>query len=117
MEFSFSYFIIASVIRDNARQKAIMLHLLGPETERIFDTLTPEDDTYEKAMQILNEHFKQKKNVPFEISVAATLNEQIRDQIIATCTSSKLRKKLLEQGELDLDKTLKIAREMEEPKH
>jgi len=113
MEFSFSYFIIASVIRDNARQKAIMLHLLGPETERIFDTLTPEDDTYEKAMQILNEHFKQKKNVPFEISVfhkasqkqgesmeqfvtrlrqlslhceyAATLNEQIRDQIIATC--------------------------------
>jgi len=141
MEFSFSYFIIASVIRDNVRQKGIMLHLLGPETERIFDTLTPEDDTYEKAMQILNEHLKQKKNVPFEISVfhkasqkqgesmeqfvtrlrqlslhceyAATLNEQIRDQIIATCTSSKLRKKLLEQGELDLDKTLKIVREME----
>jgi len=40
---SFSYFIIASGIRDNARQKVILLHLLGPETQRIFDTLTPED--------------------------------------------------------------------------
>jgi len=81
MEFSFSYFIIASVIRDNARQKAIMLHLLGPETERIFDTLTPEDDTYEKAMQILNEHFKQKKNVPFEISVFHKASQKQRENM------------------------------------
>jgi len=42
---TFSYFIIASGIRDIARQKAILLHLLGPETQKVFDTLTQEDDT------------------------------------------------------------------------
>ena len=42
---SFEYFLGASGIRNDARQKAMLLHMVGPETQEVFETLTPEDDT------------------------------------------------------------------------
>ena len=44
-------------------------------------------------------------------------NEQIRDQVIATCTSSKLRKRLLSETDLTLDKVLQIGKIMESAHH
>ena len=47
---SFEYFLGASGIRNDARQKTMLLHVVGPETQEVFETLTPDDDTYEKAL-------------------------------------------------------------------
>ena len=119
--------------------------MIGPETQEIFETLIPEDDTYEKALKALDEQFSVKKNVPFERSVfhqarqksgesieqfvtrlrklaatceyGDTTNEQIRDQVIATCTSSKLRKRLLSETDLTSDKVLQIGKIMESAHH
>ena len=66
---SFEYFLSASGIRNDARQNAMLLHMVGPETREVFETLVPEDETYEKALEALDEHFSVKKNVPFERSV------------------------------------------------
>ena len=44
-------------------------------------------------------------------------NEQIRYQVIATCTSSKLRKRLLSEADLTLDKVLQIGRIMVSAHH
>ena len=142
---SFEYFLGASGIRNDARQKAMLLHMVGPETQEVFETLVPEDNTYEKALKALDEHFSVKKNVPFERSVLQqarqksgesieqfvttlrklaatceygdTTNEQIRDQVIATFTSSKLRKRLLSETDLTLDKVLQIGNIMESAHH
>ena len=119
--------------------------MVGPETQEVFERLVPEDDTYEKALKAPDEHFSVKKNVPFERSVfhqarqksgesieqfvtrlrklaatcdhGDTTNEQIRYQVIATCTSSKLRKRLLSETDLTSDKVLEIGKIKESAHH
>ena len=94
--------------------------MTGPETQEVFDTITPADNMYDKALEVLNTHFSVKKNIPVERSVfyqarqkqgesteqfvsrlrklASTCergdqtNDQIRDQVIATCSSSSFVK-------------------------
>ena len=44
----------------------IKLHLVGPETQDIFQTLTPADQSYDSALAALDTHFEVQKNVPFE---------------------------------------------------
>ena len=44
-------------------------------------------------------------------------NDMILDKIVSFCNSSELRKKLLQQDDLDLDKALKIARNLEVAAH
>jgi len=101
----------------------MLLHMAGPETQEVFDILTPENDTYDKALEAPTSHFSVKKNVPFEGNVfhqtkqkagesveqfftrlrkltascdyGDQTEDQIRDQVIATCSSTGLRKKLL----------------------
>jgi hypothetical protein len=100
------------------------------------------DDEYELALKILDEYFSPKANVPYErhvfrqmkqedgetvdqfvvkltnqaknCSFGEDFTEQIRDQVIDKCRSSRLRKRLLEQsGELKLGDVQQIARAME----
>lgn len=40
-------------------------------------------------------------------------DEHIRDQVIASCTSTKLRQKLLDESNLDQDKTISLCKIME----
>ena len=42
---SFEYFLGASGIRNDARQKEMLLHMVGPGTQEVFETLVPEDET------------------------------------------------------------------------
>ena len=123
----------------------MLLHMAGPETQEVFETLTQVDDTYDKALEVLNTHFAVKKNIAFERNVfhqarqkqgesteqfvirlrklASTCeygdqkNDQIRDQVIATCFSSSLRKKFLTESSLTLEKLLEIAQAMESAHH
>ena len=39
----------------------MLLHMAGPETQEVFETLTPVDNTYDKALEVLNTHFAVKK--------------------------------------------------------
>ena len=142
---SFNYFVDASGITNDNRKKALLLHLAGTDTQEIFDTLTPTEDTFIAALQALNTHFAVTKNVPYERSklnqarqeptesidqfitrlrrLALTCeygnntDDQIRDRVIASCHSSKLRTKLLSERNLTLDRVSEIGRIMETAKH
>ena len=108
--------------------------MAAPETQEAFETLTPADNMYDKALEVLNTHFAVIKNIPFERSVfhqarqkqgesteqfvirlckLASTDDQIRDQVFATCSSSSLHKKHLTEPSLTLETLLEIAKAME----
>ena len=47
----------------DARRRAVLLHCLGPEGQRLFYTLPEQGTTYEDAMTALVKHFVPKVNV------------------------------------------------------
>ena len=143
---SFTYFIKASGVVFPERRKALLLHLLGRETQEIFETLNVDDGaSLEVALEALTNYFVVKKNVPFERSIfhqakqkddesieqfvtrlrtlAATCDygderdNQIRDQLIAACKSNTFRKKLLSKDNLTLDKALEMGQLLENVLH
>ena len=66
---AFQYFLGASGITNDARKKAVLLHMIGLEGQEIFETLSPTGDSYEHALEALGDHFSVRKNIPFERSV------------------------------------------------
>ena len=146
----FQHFILASKFTDDIQKNALLLHMVGQDTQDIFDTLTipqpqEEGQTYQASINALDQHFSIKKNIPFERSifrVAKQLEKEsieqyimrlqqlaqyceygdkiennIRYQIISSCISSKLRKRLLTEPELTLNKLAQIAQAMEDASH
>ena len=68
----FKNLMVALDITDDARQKALLLHYVGDETNDIFDTLTVAnaDSTHtaiDNAISALTDHFAPKENMEFEI--------------------------------------------------
>ena len=143
---SFSYFIAASGINADPRKKALLLHLAGPATQDIYETLTVAADcTIADALTALDAYFIPRKNVPFERSVfhsarqdhgesieqfttrlrtlAATCeygaekDNQIRDQLISACSSNRFRKRLLEKDNLTLTVALQLGQLLENVDH
>jgi len=135
---SFEYFVIASGVTSENRKKALLLHLAGRETQDIYETLTPAGNSYQNTLDALNGHFQVKKNVTFERSkfLSAKMNssesteqfitrlrklsinceytdleDQIRDRVVVACHSNKLRKRLLSDQNLTLNKCI------EKPEH
>ncbi|CAB4030227.1 Transposon Tf2-9 poly, partial [Paramuricea clavata] len=134
---SFEYYIAASGINDKKQQRAILLHLAGPEVQDIFETLEDTGNDLDTAIAKLTSYFEPQKNIPFERhnfrqttqlqgetieQLAIRLkhqvkfceygnpNDMIRDQIIEHCSSSRLRRRLLREPELTLEKTVEIGR-------
>jgi len=60
VEKSFTYFVEASDINNNNRKRSLLLHLLGPATQEIFETLPEQGETYDQAIQALDKHFSVK---------------------------------------------------------
>ncbi len=138
---SFEYFLVASNVTDKKRQRALLLHLAGPEVQEVFETLSDTGDDYATALDKLNVYFNPQKNIPFErhtFRQAAqdpsetmdayvtrlkrlvktcdygTLSaEMIRDQVLEKCHSTRLRRRLLREEDLTLDVILRIARALE----
>ena len=137
---AFQYYIAASGISDKKQQRAILLHLAGPEIQDIFDTLEETGNDLETALSKLTDYFEPRKNIPFERhnfrqtkqaqgetieQYAIRLKHQvqfcdygspddmIRDQIIEQCLSTQLRRRLLRETELTLAKTIEIGRSFE----
>ena len=121
-----------------------MLHLAGPDVQDIFATLpdTGEAVDYKKAVDALNLYFIPKVDTTYarhccrNLSHAAgdtfrqfatrlqqaardcnygeETDNQIRDEILCKCTSSYIKRNLLEEGQgLSLDKALEIAENYE----
>ena len=63
---SFEYFLLASGINDEKRKRALLLHLIGADTQEVFETFSNTGEDYKTAMVKLDEYFDHKENVPFE---------------------------------------------------
>ena len=137
---AFEYYIAASGITDKKQQRAVLLHLAGPEVQDIFETLEDTGNDLDTAITKLTAYFQPQKNIPFERhnfrqttqlqgetieQYAIRLKHQvkfcdynnpadmIRDQIIEQCLSTSLRQRLLREPDLTLEKTITIGRSFE----
>ena len=100
------------------------------------------ENTYDQAITKLNEHFNTKKNIPYERSVfrevkqetnesfdqfitrlrvlttyceyGNNVNDEVRDEVIHTCKSTKLQTRLLQEQDLTLEKVENIGRIMKQ---
>ena len=135
---SFDYFVKGSGVTDKTQKRALLLHMVGPEVQQIFETLedTGNDNDYDIAVEKLTNYFKPKKNISFErhkfnsecqkttetvqefatrlthLSLSCEFTDskdRIRDQIVQKCTSTTLRRKFLSEKELTLEKVLDIS--------
>ena len=67
----FKNLMVAMNITNAARQRALLLHYVGEDTNEIFDTLpnteaAEDENTLTKAIDALTLHFEDKKNIVFE---------------------------------------------------
>ena len=127
---SLEYFLLASGINDEKRKRALLLHLIGADTQEIFETFSNTGEDYKSAMVKLDEYFDHKKHVPFErhkfreaeqefgesvdsfvtrlrkLSIhcefGTEVENNIRDQLVSKCQSTNLRRRLL----IEKDSTL-----------
>ena len=127
----FDYYVKAANITKDEQKRALLLHISGSEVQDNFETFEDQNTTYDDALTKLSAYFEPKKNISYErhvfhkskqsadetignyvvrlsklaISCEFTdKNEMIRDQVVNSCCSTKLRKKLLEEETLTLDK-------------
>lgn len=131
----FELFIVACAIKEEQQQKALLLHLAGKEVGEIYKTLSNSGDNFQNVITKLNGYFQPKKNLSYErygfnqtkqeihednityITRLRTLAEYCEfhsiedefDQLIRTCRSDKIRKRLLQEQNLTLDKPKSIA--------
>ncbi|XP_068222087.1 uncharacterized protein [Palaemon carinicauda] len=125
----------------DAQTKGLLLHTAGKEVREVFKKLKPTDDTSEAAIEILTTYFASQVNKFFEryqftvqayqkeiesldafvaklknLAVSCEfleLENVIIDQFIAPCTSQELRKQLLQDKDITLEKVLIIGRDLE----
>ena len=120
------------------RRRALLLHHAGPDVQDIFFTLaeTGENTDYNAAVRALNAYFVPKVNTAYarhqfrlltpnkgetmrqfatslchgikDCGYGDESDNQIRDELLAKCTSDYIRRKLLEEGP-----TLTLARALE----
>ena len=131
---------VALDIKDQARQKSLLLHYGGANLSDIYYTLASEDDKeYQQVKEKLEAHFEPKVNVTFETynfqqlaqeqdesvdKFVTRLREaasrcdfhdkerEIKDQIVQKCFSDRLRRKALREDP-SLTDLLSAARAME----
>ena len=133
-------FLTASGITQDEQKKALLLHLGGKALREVYHSLQAAEDKYKNVVQKLDEYFKPKKNITYERYLFKQVKQSsdesssnyvtrlrrmaetcefadvsvgIKDNLIVTCASNYLRKKLLRDTELNLEKLLVIARSEE----
>ena len=130
------------------RRRALLLHLAGADVQDILYTLPDTGDAkdYKKAVDALNAYFVLKVDTTYarhcfrqltqapgetirqfatrlrraakDCGYGADSDNQIRDEILSKCTSTYIKRKLLEEGQgLNLDKALEIAENCEKVTH
>ena len=126
------------------RRRALLLHLAGPDVQEKFTTLTETGDAtdYNRAVEALNAYFVPQVNSAFarqtfhqisqkpgetvqqfatrlkkaakDCDFGTDVDNQIRDAVLNKCTSTYIKRKLLEEGQgLNLKRTLEVAAQCE----
>ena len=91
-------------------KKALLLYFLATNIQEIFETLTPANNSFPGA------HLRKHRAICYQFSLyieyGYSLNDNIRDQIISFCHSTKLRKQLLTETDLTLEQILQLSKTM-----
>ena len=134
----------ATTAATKQRRRAMLLHLAGPDLQEIFTTLpdTGEATDYTRAVEALKAYFVPQVNSAFarqtfhqitqkpgetvqqfatrlkkaakDCDFGADTDNQIRDAVLNKCTSTYIKRKLLEEGQgLNLKRTLEVAEQCE----
>ncbi|XP_070531565.1 uncharacterized protein [Ptychodera flava] len=141
----FEVYLTAHEITDNKRKRALLLYSAGDDVADIFDVLPNrgDDDDYSKAVDALNKYFLPKVNKAYEVYVFRNTNqkqgesldsyytrlrqlaqtcdfsnedEEIKSQIVLSCSSSRLRRRALRE-DLSLKDLLDAGRAFEVSEH
>ena len=78
------YFILASGVNDDALENALLLHMVGQETQDIYDTLNMEEregTLYKTLLEGLDQHFCIKKNIAFERLIFRTAKQLKKESV------------------------------------
>lgn len=138
---SFRYYIEGKGIAGEGRRRALLLHCAGPQVQDLFETLGDTGETCDSAIAALDGYFKPLVNKFYEryrfrpirqdpgesvdqfvsrLRQQATkcefadVDQNVIDQVIEKCEGSRVRSKLLEEGnKLTLEKALFLARTVE----
>ncbi|KAK3895908.1 hypothetical protein Pcinc_000408 [Petrolisthes cinctipes] len=137
---AFTFYLDATGVTNAVQKRALFLHIAGQEVQEIFDTFSGELDTFEKAISALDKYFVPLVNMRYERVLFRQIHQEsneptdtfvtrlrklaescnfhdsedaILDQAIEKCASSQLRRKVLQERNITLDKFLQIARAME----
>ena len=62
----FQYYVAAAGLSDNKQKRAVLLHLIGPAGQEIFDILSERRDNYESAIASLDKYFMPKKKLIYK---------------------------------------------------
>ncbi|CAI5683364.1 unnamed protein product [Oreochromis niloticus] len=123
------------------RKRALLIHCLGTEGQRIYSALPLATDDYEGSVKALETYFHPKVNVVAEryrfrqraqavgestdhyvaalrelvkqCKFGAMENEMLRDQLVEKTNNARIRERLLMEEDLTLDRALEIARRTE----
>lgn len=123
-----------------ARRRAALLYCGGQELRRIYGTMKNDSDEYDDIKGKLTRYFEPMRNKRFErlkfrqakqepqesVDMFVSrlkglarfceydkLDDEIIDQLVAFCSASTLRKRILEKKDITLEKVLEIARTLE----
>uniref|UniRef100_A0AAX7UF52 Retrotransposon gag domain-containing protein n=1 Tax=Astatotilapia calliptera TaxID=8154 RepID=A0AAX7UF52_ASTCA len=119
-------------------KRALLIHCLGTEGQRIYSALPLATDDYEGSVKALETYFHPKVNVVAEryrfrqraqavgestdhyvaalrelvkqCKFGAMENEMLRDQLVEKTNNARIRERLLMEEDLTLDRALEIAR-------
>ena len=137
----FNTYLLAADIKDDARKRALLLYQAGPEVHEIFKTLEEgETKDFKSAVKALTEYFELEKNVIYRTYVFrqatqgkeesidefhtrlrglakycdfTNIDFEIKMQIVTNGTSSRLRKKALQDPKYSLANMLLDGRKYE----
>ena len=114
---SLYYCLGAYGITDGTRKKNMLLHLVALNNHFSVQKAVPyEWSKFHQAHQEQGKSIEEFVTCLRKLSLFCKYNdqdEQIRDQVLITCLSTELRKKLLTEKELTLNKTTETAKTME----
>lgn len=139
-----NYMLVINATGDSwpeARKRALLLHCLGTEGQRLFYTLPNTGDNLADAIKALEEHFTPKRNVVVErhafrkrvqrtdetvvqyiaalrdlattCEFADNLDDMLRDQLVENIANPRIRERLLVESKLTLEIAITIATQLE----
>ena len=78
----FNTYLLAEDIKDNARERALLLYQAGPKVYKIFKTLTEqgEDKYFEAAVNTLTTYFEQEKNIIYHLHAISFILQATQGQ-------------------------------------